>query len=506
MKTLFKLSIISASLITLSAQAAPTNAELQKEIQQLKRNDYRLQAQVKSLKSKRTLKKQVKSVKPHYVEPHRVVRNAKIPVSLIAARQSAPILSGRFSHAVAVSTDPFVKGLDIGNPENTLDEQSKINLSLTLLRQRDDMMRYLAKKHESLYRPAIELGGALEGELFSSSGFNTGENPDGINLSKAEIDMAAALGPWVGGFMSLNYNDTPISGGNRSPKSTIYLDQGFVTVGNLNAFPVYFTIGELYVPFGRYSGLQITTALTQSLARTRSPAAVLGFAEGGLYGSLYGYSGTQTSGHNLVFKQGGIDLGYHYNFAGAPENYIDGSVDFFTNIADSQGLQDTEGENDQFLGFAEVTDGNALAHRVPAVDAALKIGYGPWWGLAEFVSATRSFNSTDLSYGGTGATLSGATPKAAHLEVNYTVHVKNRPLTFGAVYGRTWEALAANLPKVSYTADVQTSIWPYTLETFEYRHDVDYGADKSGAGTGSTALAGTGKTRNIYIARLGIYF
>lgn len=499
MKTLFKLSIISAGLMALSAPAAQTNAELQKEIQQLKRDDHQLQLQVKALKTK--LKQE------NHTTQHRVVRHAKVPISLVTSRHSAAVLSNRFNHAVTVTTAPFVKGENISVPADTLEQQSKINLPLTLLKQRDALIRYLTEINAPLYRPVVELGGALEGQLYSADGFNTGNNPDGVNLSTAEIDMAAALGPWIGGFMALDYDNSPISSGNRSPKATVYLDRGFATVGNLNVFPVYFSIGEMYVPFGRYSGLQLTTPLTQSLARTRSPTALTGFSlKNGLYGSFYGYSGAQTSGHNVVFKQAGTDLGYHYNFGDNPANYIDGSVDFFTNIADSQGLQNTGGTGSQFLGFGVATNGNAIAHRVPALDAALKVGIGSWWGIAEFVSALRSFSSNDLAFGTTGSTLSGATPKAAHLEVNYTMHVRNKPLTFGAVYGRTWQALAANLPKVSYTADVQTSIWPYTLETLEYRHDDDYTTSKSASGSGSNALAGTGKSRNTYTFQLGIYF
>jgi len=501
-KTVFKLSVLSAFLFAASSglAAGPSNAQLQKEIRAIMRLDQHLHSEVLMLKAR---------LQDHKLTAtgHNVVRRHSPSSVLQTTRRGATVLTDRFEHPITVTTSPLL-GPATGGAGNVLEQGSKDNQQLTMIQQRAALMKFLRKEGDNdLYRPILELSGGLEGQLYGVDGYGKGAEPRGINLSTAEFDVNGVVGPWASGFMALDYDNSPVSSGNRQPKGTVFLDRGFVTLGNLNRFPLYVATGEMYVPYGRYGSLMLTTPITQSLARTKSDAAMVGFYRKGVYAELFGYNGEQISGTHHIFKQGGVDAGYKRKFGPNATDSFRVGASIESNMADSQGLQDT-GANDntgQFQGF-EFNNANNIRHRVPAYALYGNLNYKNWAFITQFVSAFSSFNVNDLSFGDAGGALSGARPEAAHFEINYTVHFLNKPFTFGADYGQSWESLAANLPKRSYTADIQTSWFRNTLETIEYRHDDDYSNNKSASGAAATRLNGTGKTRNSYIAQLGAYF
>jgi hypothetical protein len=517
-KTLFKLSVISASLlaVTSSFAASPSNAQLQKEIRAIMQHNQKLQHEVSMLKTRlethqSTTATEYKGRGGSHVGFVRTGKNLvhrSSPSSVLqTANRPSTVLTDRFEHSVTVTTSPL-QGAATGGPGNILEQMSKGNQQLTLLQQRAALMRQLHKEGDNdLYRPIMELSGGLEGQLYAVDGFGKNSEPRGINLATAEFDVNGIVGPWANAFMALDYDNSPVSSGNRSPKGTVYLDRGFVTLGNLNRFPVYVSTGEMYVPYGRYGSLMLTTPLVESLARTKSDTALVGFYDKGIYGELFAYNGSQTSGGNHIFKQGGFDVGVKRNFGpNASDSYrVGASVE--SNLADSQGLQSTgvNTNTGHFQGFASGTNNN-IQHRVPAFALYGNATYKRWTFIAQFVRGFKSFAVSDLAYGNTGSTLSGANPGALHTELNYTIHFWNKPFTFGADYDESWEALAANLPKRSFAADISTTWFRNTVETIEYRHDDDYGSGKAANGAGGTQFSGTGKTRNSYIAQLGVYF
>ena len=78
-------------------------------------------------------------------------------------------------------------------------------------------------------------------------------------------------------------------------------------------------------------------------------------------------------------------------------------------------------------------------------------------------------------------------------------------------YDETWQALAANLPKNSVIAHIHTSFFKKYCIGFEYRHDWDYSSEDTANGSteahpDNETIFGTGKTRNIYLLQVGVYF
>ena len=145
-----------------------------------------------------------------------------------------------------------------------------------------------------------------------------------------------------------------------------------------------------------------------------------------------------------------------------------------------------------------------MVHAVNGFDAHAQVTLSDVTFIGEFLGAVDRFAAADLTYNGVGAL-----PRAMHAEMDYILpfFAKKYSTTFGLSYGRTWQALALNLPQQKYAAFLNTSIWRETLESIEYDYQTDYAASAIATGRGATAsILGTGKTSNSVIAQFGVFF
>lgn len=491
---------LSASTFAAQNNRATSTATLSAQVSQLSVETKELQHEVWMLKH---------SKKVHH-KRHVTKKKTMHPQVKEHGPAIAVVKNNPWKHFVTVTTTPFLgRGTDFDG-DDLLYNLSSNNEDLRLLKQKAALENQMKSEGYLLDRPILQLSGAVEGQGFSQSGFNSGTN-NGVNLSTAEFDMNAIASSWATAFMAMDFNGAPISSGNRYPNSTIYLGRGFATIGNLNRFPVYFTVGLMNTPFGRFANGMVSTPLTQSLAQIRVPSALLGFnLNNGLFGSLYGFSGNQTSGGQPIFKQWGVNGGYKYKFHQA--DHLSVGAGWVSNIADAQGEQNT-GNNTaagQFGGFGVTTptstNNNQLVHSVDGVDGNASLVLGPVSLMGEFAGAAEHYAPQDMTFNGTTA---GAQPQAAHAEIDYLLpfFAKKYGTTLGFAYGHTWQALALNLPQDSYSTFINTSIWRETTESIEFRHDTDYSAGTIATGRGATVnMVGTGHGRNSVLVQAGVYF
>jgi hypothetical protein len=441
-------------------------------------------------------------------------RSAEVAVVDEDIRQAAL----RYMGGTTVTTSPLLGLKSAFDASDLLYQVPSMNEDLMLLRRRGHFEHALEHMGGSLNdRPILVLSGGLEGQVLWLDPYAR-QNDGDVNLSAAELDFWPIVSSWASGFISLVYDDAPASTGTRVDNSRIFLQRGFLTLGNLEKLPVYFTIGQMYAPFGQYSSAMLTTPVTKSLGRIEARIASIGFFKNGFYSEVYGFNGEQSTDvdnfipHTAmdIFKQGGINIGWEHHYG-----FIDGfdiGSGLVSNIAESQGMQNnglssTFGSNRQFSGFGEANNGNALGHNVPGVDIHMEASKGVFTLITEYVTATRRFNSSDLMYNGAGAFVS-----AMHIEGDLNFDIHNKPLTIGFSYGQTWQSLALNLPKQSYAAVVSTSLWKDTMVGLEYRHDTNYAvtsATTGGRDGGTIALVNdvnVGGTQNIITMQMGVYF
>jgi len=399
-----------------------------------------------------------------------------------------------YAHGPAVVTSPaFGVRRPDDNYSSLMSRLPSMNEDLVLLGLRQKMDNYANEKGIPIpSRPIIALSGGVEGQVtFNSNDAYSSVSKSDVNLSMAEIDAIAEAGPWATAAMIINYEDkkdtASVDSTTRWNNSRIRLDRGWITFGQLNKAPAYFTIGQVYAPFGSYSSNMVTTPSTQILGRVKDRMVVLGYNQFGVYAQAYVYAGETKPTGSEIAKHSGFNLGYrfdHENFA------MDIGAGVLGNLAESQGMQQN------IFGFykmhplagVEFKGDEKMTSRVYGLNGHAKATlYDTFTLLAEYVGASKSFDTTDIMFNG-----HGAKPQALNIEGSAAFKIMGKPSTVFLGYGMTDQALALGTPKSSYFAGCTMSIVKYTLASLEYRHDVGYGND-----TSSSINTSLGGTRNI---------
>ncbi len=502
--------VLVASLVASTAcLAAPTQSATDRKIAKITAEMQQLEAQVKSLKA------QQQQPRPQNLIRHRFMRSSTAAAKPAAStKKTQPDLTAnRFLRGVTVTTSPWFGANTAYDASDLLYEISSMNEDMTLLQHRQNLEQALSKVGDTLdNRALIEISGGVEGQVLYNDNF-TGSDNGSVNLSTAELDVVPMVSTWANAFFSLDYDTSPASTGSRNPRGEVYLKRGFLTIGNLDRSPIYFSIGQMYAPYGRYSSALLTAPLTLSMMRILAPTVRLGFFYNGFYGALYGFDGDTNTGNNFI-REGGVNLGYKNTTS---FGHVEGGLGYVTNIADSQGMQNnglsvnnnSNGVSTQFGGFGQTVrvnnqPGNNLSGSVAGADSHLEVGVGNWYFIGEYMTAVQRFAAQDMTFN-----FQGARPAAMHTEVDYTWHYDGKPWTLGAAYGQSWQGLALNLPQHSYWVLLSTSLWKDTVESIEYRHDSNYAVQAAGSVTGAqigVPDVNVGGTRNLVTAQVGVYF
>lgn len=487
---------------TNSVNTANEEAELSTQVEQLNVKTKELQKEITSLHKQVAIKKSKKKA---------IAQKD----SAVATTEESPMIAKLWEHYVTVTTAPYLSRHSSYNGSDLLYNMSSINEDLILLKQKQKFMTLMNDAGHPLNEPMLQFSGSLAGQFYSSGAFtpaSAGNNvTSGVTLSTAEIDMNAMASRWATGFMALTFSGSPISAGNRNPNAQIFLQRGFVTIGDLNTFPMYLTVGEMYSPFGVYTSSMVSTPMTQSMMEIRTPTAIVGYTHNDFFASIFTYSGSQQSGGDVIFKQWGVDTGYRYLFNGNAENKLSVGAGWVSNVTDSQGMQGTGYSTSagQFAGFGVTPAANNLVHPVRGVDVNAAFKWNRFTLLSEYMIATQRFAAADLSFNNVGAPLSPAEPAALHAEVNYKLPFvpKKYNTELGVSFDRTWQSLALNLEQNKYAMFLNTNLFRETVESIEYNYQTDYSSNITASGEGATApIVGTGRGVNTVILQVGMYF
>lgn len=423
------------------------------------------------------------------------------PTALMAGDHVVTYIAG-----TPVVSSPYLGDRPAFDGSDYIVNISSINRDIRLMQQR----RQLYKAYESIgypipHMPIIAISGKAEPVAEVGSpyfGHATGD----LTLGSSELDVAAILNSNVEAFMSIAYDESPPdNNGQRLYNSAFALNQGFVNIGNLERTPFYFTAGQIFVPYGRYSSSMISSPLTMSVARTKARPFILGYKsqeDTGPFAAVYGFKSDTLLGDSGV---GGVNLGYVFKAHPDITGEIGGG--YISSIADSQGLQNNGSvPYTTFGGFASLTNGSEFIRKVSGADVHANISFDRYSLTAEWVGATSAFRVEDLSFNGYGAK-----PQAAQLEAGVTFMAFHKPASIGVGYQWSKEALALNLPRRRASGVFNISLWKDTVESLEYRHDIDYKGYQFANGIAPPGIInadtiGSGKTSDTLIAQIGVYF
>ena len=404
-----------------------------------------------------------------------------------------------YAHGPAVVTSPAFgvrrAAEDEFEDESPLMAQlSSINEDLVLLHLRKKMDTYAVKNGiEIPTRPIIALSGALEGMANYKYDYNRTDKVD-VDLSSAELDIIGETGPWVTSAIIATYDNDRLTTttGTRVSNSKLRIDRGFITIGQLNRCPLYFTIGQIFAPFGRYSSNMITTTPTSSLGQFKDRMVVLGYSSGLFNVQVYGFPGETKGVNNGSAKSflghSGINIGTDYAIG---KFQFDVEASAMGNIAETDEMQKNV--------FAKTTTSESIRSRVWGIDGRIKAKYAPFTIMSEYVGAARRFDLRDLMFND-----AGARPQALNVEGSIEFKTLDKPSEFAIGYNQTWQALALELPRNTFFVEYDIAFFKSTLFAIEYRHDINYRwNDKA---TGMLAGSVDGRHKNTVTAKIAVYF
>lgn len=513
-----------SALKDMSYQAAKLQAELNKlqdQIRELKHEKKQQVTKKTERKKSQPVYKETKFLPQRHIPLQAPIRGIQSEENLVVKEHPGPrkvdLDYNHFPHtvfrfgSVAVISSPYIGIRSEFDASDLIVNISSINEDLRLIEQMSTMEKVLKDYGAPpLTYPLIELSGRVEALTFYEKPPVRADFAD-VDLGSIELATTAYLNNWALGFVTFDFDGTPpVISGKRVDNSRLYVNKGFLTLGNLTAYPVYTTWGQYYVPFGRYSSNMLSGPLPLALARTRNRAILLGYkqpGDTGVFAEAYVFRGDADADGSLT--NGGFNLGYAFA-THSVKGEIAASV--IANITDSDGMQDTGigpfGGFAAHLGSGGGRGSEALERRVPGADINLKFTYGPWAFITEYVTAVTRFNPNDLQFNG-----HGALPSAFNLEAAYRFTALNKPMSIAAGYGFTTESFPLNLSYQRAIAALNVSFLRNTIETLELRHDWGYPLGTTGAGrvssVGSPApvsTATTGQDLTIATLQVGVYF
>lgn len=473
-----------------SVPAAPTTS-----VDDVKKEQYELRKKVNTLCS------QVHKLQSKKPTPTTSITVENTPVDHI------DIPSAFYFGATPILSAPYIGEQTYFNGAHLIVNLPSVNEDLRLLQFQQRLYNtYLNNKIPYPKNPFVQFSGKVEAQALASTPYSGNRTSD-INLTGAELDMAAVLNRFAVSFLGFSYDSSAPSANNppitRVTNSRVVLTKGFLSIGNLNKAPAYGTIGQFYVPFGLYASNMLSTPLTASVGEMLERAVLIGYSPGpqGPYGSVFTFKGDSGSGGTLGhINQVGVNAGLAKDFGKVK---TDVGVGYIANIADSLGMQDN-GQTSGFTGFGGSSATENLAHRVPAVDIRGNIAIDKYNLRAEYVDSIRSFASTDMSFNGRSAR-----PGALNIEGSYSFMTYSHPSAVAVGYGNSSEALALLIPKQTYRAVYSMAAWQSTIATIEFRHDINYEASDYASGGGGLAVntgSDLGHTSQTVTAQLGVYF
>jgi hypothetical protein len=309
----------------------------------------------------------------------------------------------------------------------------------------------LAGEENQLFK-GITLSGAIEIEASHETDYD-GINTSDIQVSTAELVIDAQVHEWAKAHLLFLFEE----GATDPPE----FDEAYLTLGNTEISPFYFSIGRMYV-FGEYDTMMVSDPLTLEIGETRETAAQVGFMSNGLYGSLSVFNGeTQKNADNTI-ENFAATLGFsNENDA---MNY-DFGLDYINNLAESGSV------------MGAVSNTSALVDYVSAMTARGSFSYGPFSVAGQYLTAIDKFDLADFNFNG-----QEAQPKAWAIEGGYNFEMMGKESTFALGYQGTEEALALGLPKQRYLATLSTEIMTNTSLGLEWAHDIDYDTEEGGTG------------------------
>ena len=242
----------------------------------------------------------------------------------------------------------------------------------------------------------------------------------------------------------------------RIENSAVKLKRAFVTLGQLKQSPWYLSVGQLHMPFGRYSSLMLSAADTRRIGRITGRGVVVGYDGSAASGDgwvsqafiMQGKSNILTQKRHL--DQVGASAAWMHHFKA--QQYLQMGGGWVRNIADADSV---------FNGLYDFwDDSNTLKHRVPGLDAYMVVGNGPWRLGMEYVGTLRRLEYNTENFGHY---------HSIQASLDYAMDAHHIPSNLYAVYGHTHADNNDQAGLAYWATGAYMHLWKNTMQALEYR-------------------------------------
>lgn len=380
-------------------------------------------------------------------------------------------LSRKFS---AVGTGPF---FGIGAEYDASDlviMQSGIGKDLNLLKLNQRIAQYTGEK-DGPRSPYVQLSG-----FFEAQGVYQDQSKSNLDLTGATLDVTAWANKWTTGYMQFGIDSE--EGDNPAYR----LNLGFVTLGNLDAFPVYLSAGQMYIPFGLYStSSSYIKPLTRNIGRTQARAVSLSYypgngfeASAAIYNGKANYAKAINSDKSADHYAGRVMYNKDFDLVGIPSKVKIGTS-YTNNVLDS------------YTTRFNLASNAPLRHYVPAYDVFAKFTVGPYSVSGEYLSALDHLDQTIATQGG-----KKIRPEAYHVEAEYLTYIMGKGTSFSFNYSEAFRSAIVKQVQHQFGVNCTVNIFKNTYVSAEYSHRKNYASSQVlAAGTnGSTGVFASAAT------------
>ena len=367
------------------------------------------------------------------------------------------------------------------------DEQIKVLRQQTVTREEvPEMVEKMTEEGGVLQelKDRIKFSGLLE----FGGAYQSVDNVDGTDFTESDLALTtlqftaeAEVNEWVNVAVDLLYEDPTFS--RFADESFFLVDYAAATFGNQDLFPVYGTVGRLYVPFGAYlthfpDDPLVNSPLTLTLGETNQKAVMMGVDYTGFSFDAYVYRGEFSRvGRNDNIANYGFDA--HYEMAAERGLALLVGTSYINNIADSAGL----------TGYLEDEVGTeTLVSWVPGFDTYLHLAYANFFFDAEYMTALSEFEPFEIAT----VTGQGAQPAVWNFEFGYNWDW-GKNLEIALKYEGSDETEALGFPERRYGIGFNQTFYEGVVASIgyfrNYYHEGDVeGRDKSDIVFGQVAV------------------
>ncbi|MCK4501469.1 MAG: LbtU family siderophore porin [Desulfuromonadales bacterium] len=297
----------------------------------------------------------------------------------------------------------------------------------------------------------VQISGAIEAEMGYSIDYDDVKESD-VDLTTLELGIDVDLNDFFSGFALMKWEEDGGEG--------VFLDEGGVTLGNVDDYGVAVSAGKLYVPFGVYETGMVSDPLTLELGETREGAVTVNVAGGGFYGAAYSFnSAINDDATDDMIDAYGLMAGYAFE---ADEMSVDLSAGWISNLTSSGGFSAYLDD----AGVALLDDYTAGA----TVSAIVNI--------ADFTLRGEYLTALDNDY----LVAEDSEPVAWGLEFGYRFEISGHGASVAVTYQGSADAVMFGLPETRIGAALGFDITEGVGIAFEYIHDEDYGLSDGGTG------------------------